>query len=338
MRDVLLACLLVSFAGATSAPAVTKDLSAELARFLDDRASFATALTKPIAVCVGRSDTDHPAFDGCIDWHSSVHGLWALTAYEGATGDRRFDALIHHNLTPEKLARELSDLRSRPKFEMPYGRAWLLRLAIDYERVFGDHRLAPLAQEAAHSIMAYYTQEEPDPLSTAYASATWALINLYDFGIASGDAKIMAFVRDKVRANYLRPGACPLQAVEVATREFLAVCTNWAWLVSKVLPRDDFKAWVNGFLPDSLPIKPIISAESVHQAGLNFSRAWGLWHLYRATGEGRFLRAYLDHFKSTYERPKIWDGDYGTLSHWVAQFGMLALMVSYDDPAPTGAR
>lgn len=304
----------------------------DLANFLRDRASYAKALTEPIAVCVGREDTQHPAFNGCIDWHSSVHGVWALTAYRGATGDKRFDKLIREQLDAKSLAQELRDLREHPMFEMPYGRAWFLRLAVDYKRVFGDDRLQPLAHEISRSLVEQYTQADPDPLSTAYSSATWALINLYEYGVATHDAKITTFVTAKVREQYLQGGACPLQRVEVETREFMAICTNWAWLVSKVLPRNEFKVWLDTFLPEDLAIEPIRSAGSVHQAGLNFSRTWGLWNIYRASGEERFLRAYLAHFKATYDLPDVWNGDYQRFSHWVAQFGMLGLMVTYNNP------
>lgn len=303
-----------------------------LARFMDKRAVYASALTEPIAACVERKDTGHPAFRGCIDWHSSVHGVWALTAYRGLSGETRYDSIIHAHLTVEALARELRDLRARPEFEMPYGRAWFLRLAIDYERVFQDRRLSGLAREAAQSLVAYYTRIHPDPLSTAYDSASWALINLHDYGLAMGDPDIVSFVEGKVRSRFLGNDPCPMQTVEIETREFMAVCTNWAWLVSKILPREAFRVWLARFLPGELVIEPILSEASVHQAGLNFSRAWGLWHLYRATGERRFLNAYLAHFHATFDRPEIWKGDYGTLSHWVAQFGMRALMVSYEAP------
>lgn len=304
----------------------------ELARFVEKRAVYAAALAEPIAACVARADSHHPVFRGCIDWHSSVHGVWALTAHRGISGDTRHDAVIHARLTAEALARELQDLRAHPEFEMPYGRAWFLRLAIDYERVFQDRRLSALAREAAQSLVAYYTRMDPDPLSTAYDSASWALINLHDFGVVTGDPDIIAFVESKVRDRFLSNEPCPLQVVEIETREFMAVCTNWAWLVSKVLPREAFRTWLATFLPEGLAIEPIRAEASVHQAGLNFSRAWGLWHLYRATGDRRFLSAYLAHFHATFDRPEIWKGDYGTLSHWVAQFGMRALMVSYEAP------
>lgn len=307
----------------------------DLSRFLAKRGAYAEALSVPIAACVAKRDTDHFVFRGCIDWHSSVHGVWALSAYTLHTGDDRYRDVVQQLLTPEGLAQERAYLRDRPRFEMPYGRAWFLRLAVDYKRAFGDGRLDAMAGDVAASLIAHYRAVTPDPESTAYDSATWALINLHDYGVFTGDRGIVDFVADKVRAHYLRREACPLQRVEVATREFMAICTNWAWLVGKVLPRDAFKAWLAVFLPPDLAIEPIGDAKSVHQAGLNFSRSWGLWPLYRMTGEQRFLEAYLRHFDGTFARPDIWNGDYANLSHWVAQFGMLGLAVTYDDP-PAG--
>src|SRR5689334_17949407 len=88
----------------------------ELAQFLKRRLEYAAALTEPIAVCVGRKDTDHPSFSGCIDWHSSVHGVWALTAYGLVSGDRHLDGLALRRLTKERLAQELRELRGHPSF------------------------------------------------------------------------------------------------------------------------------------------------------------------------------------------------------------------------------
>ena len=308
----------------------------ELSRFLAERNDYATALSAPIAVCVEKRDTDHPVFRGCIDWHSSVHGVWALSAYGRITGDGRYRDLVQRLLPVDGLAKERAYLRQHPTFELPYGRAWFLRLAVDYKRAFGDARLDALAGDVAASLVAKYTAEAPDPESTDYDSATWALINLYDYGVFTRNKRIVDFVADKVRTHYLRREACPLQRVEVETREFMAICTNWAWLVGKVLPRAEFKAWVAAFLPVDLAIEPIEDAASVHQAGLNFSRSWGLWPLYRMTGEKRFLDAYLSHFHGTFARPDIWNGDYANLSHWVAQFGMLGLAVTFDAPEGAG--
>ena len=134
------------------------------------RREMARELVAPILAGVARKDTGHAAFHGCVDWHSAVHGVWALTAYARMTGDTVCDGLLEETLRPEKLAAERALLAARPGFEMPYGRAWFLRLAIDHERVFKDRRLAALADEAAQSLMTRYQKIDPDPLSTATSS------------------------------------------------------------------------------------------------------------------------------------------------------------------------
>ncbi len=323
LGSALLAGAAASAAAASAPP--------ELAAFLAERGRIAAALSEPIAACVQRHDTDNPAFHGCIDWHSSVHGTWALTAYGWATGDTRYRALVDGLLAPALIAQERKHLAANPRFEMPYGRAWFLRLAIDHRRATGSELLTPMADDIARSIVARYSASPPDPTAIAYRSATWALINLYDYATLQGDRRTLAFVEAAVRARYLTDQACPLQSVELEPGEFMAVCTNWAWLVSKVLPHDQFVAWLGRFLPAELPLAPVAQPASIHQVGLNFSRAWGLWNLYRATGARRYLDLYLGHIDATYRRPELWKGEYDTVAHWVAQFGMLALVVSYYD-------
>jgi hypothetical protein len=66
----------------------------ELVTLDHDKASMAAELARQVAYCSGRQDTAHPAFRGCIDWHSAVHGVWALLAYQRATGDAQYAGLV----------------------------------------------------------------------------------------------------------------------------------------------------------------------------------------------------------------------------------------------------
>ena len=78
-----------------------------------------------------------PAFYGCYDWHSSVHGHWLLVrltrlfpAARWAIDARR---AVWQSLTPANITQEVKYLRSegRTTFERPYGLAWLLQLAAE---------------------------------------------------------------------------------------------------------------------------------------------------------------------------------------------------------------
>lgn len=110
----------------------------------------------------------------------------------------------------------------------------------------------------------------------------------------------------------------------------MAGCTNWGWLVSEVLKKDEFTKWIDQFIPNPELIKVTQNPANSHMYGLNFSRAWGLWRIYKKTNDERWLRLYLEHLEFAIQRPSWWSGDYRTVSHWVAQFGMFALIPLYE--------
>ncbi|MCG8441890.1 MAG: DUF2891 family protein [Caulobacterales bacterium] len=287
------------------------------------RGAVALALTEPIAACVRREDTRHPVFHGCVDWHSATHATWALIAFGLMTGDERHRALVEETLDPDALAAELADVSAAPAFEMPYGRAWFLRLAADYARAGGDDRLDALTEVVRDSLVARYEAQAPRPAAPEYASDAWALVNLIDFARKTGDVALEARVEELTRAHFMADGArCPLSA---ETDGFIAVCVTWAWLVSKVAGEEEFAAWFADWDPGLADLTPVERFPTAHDYGRNFSRAWAFHDLYRATGDERLLSAYTAHLEAGYRDPERWNGDYMRVAHWVAQFGMLAL-------------
>jgi Protein of unknown function (DUF2891) len=296
-----------------------------LAPLLQRKADIAADLAKTVRACVARKDTGHAAFHGCIDWHSAVHGVWALTAYTRMTGDKQDEGLLAATLRPDKIAAERNYLRARPDFEMPYGRAWFLRLAGE-QQASGSDALRPMAEDVLTSMLHYHRKRQPDPRRGSYDSDAWALINMHDYATAIGNVAALEAIRGWVGAHFLGGDSCDY-ALEAG--HFMAVCTNWAWLVSKVLGRDEFDAWAARFFARSGLPRPVQQPINWHHHGLNFSRAWGLWRLYEASGTASakqaYLEAYVAHFRETYERPQLWRGSYEGVGHWVPQFGVLAL-------------
>src|SRR5229473_2685658 len=94
-----------------------------------------------------------PAFYGCYDWHSSVHGHWLLARLARTFPDAPFAtsarAALKQSLTAENIAQEAAYLRTdgRASFERPYGLAWLLQLAAEL-REWDD----PQAREMAANL------------------------------------------------------------------------------------------------------------------------------------------------------------------------------------------
>ena len=78
-----------------------------------------------------------PAFYGCYDWHSSVHGHWLLVRLVRLFPQAPFAGparrALAESLTSAHVAQEVKYLNGegRSSFERPYGLAWLLQLAAE---------------------------------------------------------------------------------------------------------------------------------------------------------------------------------------------------------------
>ena len=105
-----------------------------------------------------------PAFHGCYDWHSAVHGHWLLVRlvrqFPNAAFAPAARAALAQSLTRENIAGEVAYLQGagRASFERPYGLAWLLQLSAEL-RSWKDSQaqewarnLVPLESEAAARI------------------------------------------------------------------------------------------------------------------------------------------------------------------------------------------
>ncbi len=118
-----------------------------------------------------------PAFYGCFDWHSDVHGHWLLVRLLRLFPDAPFAAQARAELAQELHRREHRSARSsylrapgRASFERPYGLAWLLQLAAEL-RGWDDAdarrwaaTLAPLETEAAARLEGWLPKLAlPDP-------------------------------------------------------------------------------------------------------------------------------------------------------------------------------
>ena len=78
-----------------------------------------------------------PAFCGCYDWHSSVHGHWLLVrllrTFPEASFAQAARQALNESLSAANLKQESAYLagKGRASFERPYGLAWLLQLCAE---------------------------------------------------------------------------------------------------------------------------------------------------------------------------------------------------------------
>ena len=76
----------------------------------------------------------HPAFYGCWDVHSSVHGFWLfirfLRFFPNLEPAAQIRDVLNETLTKNNILKELDYFKApnRTSFERPYGWAWILKL------------------------------------------------------------------------------------------------------------------------------------------------------------------------------------------------------------------
>ena len=239
-----------------------------------------------------------PAFYGCYDWHSSVHGHWLLArlarTFPTAPFAREARAALDRSLTPEAIAGEVSYLegKSRVSFERPYGLAWLLQLAAelrewpDPDAQRWSRALAPLVAVAIARLQAWLPKLAYPIRVGEHAQTAFAFGLLLDWGKGQGDGRFAALVEARAHAYHDRDRDCPL-AYEPSGEDFLSPCLGEADLMRRVLAPAAFARWLGGFLP-RIPrdggaawLAPgLVTDRSdpklAHIDGLNLSRAWML--------------------------------------------------------------
>src|SRR5881398_512542 len=112
-----------------------------------------------------------PAFYGCYDWHSSVHGHWLLVRLLRTFPNGSFAAAarnaLRKSLTAENMKQEAAYIRGdgRASFERPYGLAWLLQLCAELREWDDDQsremsaNLRPLEEAAIERLKTWLRSE-----------------------------------------------------------------------------------------------------------------------------------------------------------------------------------
>ncbi|MBA3563982.1 MAG: DUF2891 domain-containing protein, partial [Gammaproteobacteria bacterium] len=214
-----------------------------------------------------RSDADvvpprelTPAFYGCYDWHSSVHGHWLLARLARLYSDAGFApaarAALEESLTAENIRTEVGYVsgEGRVSFERPYGLAWLLQLAAEL-RQWDDRQardwqknLAPLEALAVERLNAWLPKLDHPIRAGEHSQTAFAFGLVLDWAEVSGDDETSKLLEARVRDYHLQDRDCPLE-YEPSGQDFLSPCIAEADLMRRVLAPKAYAKWLEGFLP-----------------------------------------------------------------------------------------
>jgi hypothetical protein len=232
-----------------------------------------------------------PAFYGCFDWHSSVHGHWLLARvirlFPNAPIAQEARRALAQSLTPDHIAGEVKylDTEGRTSFERPYGLAWLLQLVAEL-REWDDPdarrwsaALQPLEQAATARIAAWLPKLAHPIRTGEHNNTAFGIGLMLDYARIASNNEFGKLVASRARDYYLQDRSCPL-SYEPSGEDFISPCLAEADALRRVLPAAEFARWFTAFLPhiqlEPTYVTDVTDGKLYHLAGLNLSRAWML--------------------------------------------------------------
>lgn len=285
----------------------------------------------------------HPAFYGCFDWHSAVHGHWSLVSLL-----KQFPELEHaddikskllQNMSKENIMAEVAYFygKHNTSYERTYGWAWLLKLAEELH-TWDDPTARTLEanlQPLTDLIVGKYIEFLPKlnyPIRVGeHPNTAFGLSFAYDYAITVGHDELKTMIEKRAKDFYLNDKECPL-SWEPSGFDFLSPCLEEAAIMKRVLPKEEFKTWFADFLPqlkdknfqlETGKVSDRTDGKLVHLDGVNFSRAWSLNAIAQELPEYQHLKNIANQHIN-YSLPSI-VGDSYEGGHWLGSFAIYAL-------------
>ena len=280
----------------------------------------------------------HPAFYGCFDWHSAVHGHWSMVSllkkFPNISTAKKIESLLKKNISMKNIELELDYFNGKhnKSWERTYGWAWLLKLAEELHT--WDHPLArelesnlkPLTELIADRFEAFLPTLNYQIRVGEHPNTAFGMSFAHDYALAVGDLTFKNLIEQRAIEFFAKDQSCPI-SWEPGGFDFLSPCLQEMDIMRRVLSKKEFVLWLKRFLPQltrknyDLEVGVVSSRDDgklVHLDGLNFSRAWCFYGLgYQYPQYSHLINVANKHMQ--YSLPHV-VGDSYEGGHWLGSF------------------
>ena len=285
----------------------------------------------------------HPAFYGCFDWHSAVHGHWSLVSllrqFPELEKKEEAQKWLLSSISKENIAKEVAyfDVKHNKSYERTYGWAWVLKLAEELKKWDApiarelETNLKPLTDLMVEKYMDFLPKLNYPIRVGEHSNTAFGLSFAYDYALTANEEALLNLIKDRAKDFYSLDAGCPI-TWEPSGFDFLSPCLEEAALMKRVLSKEEFSDWINRFLPQlketdfSMPVGEVSDRSDgklVHLDGVNFSRAWSLNYIANDIPEFEHLnQVAVDHINNSLPNI-VGDGYEG--GHWLGSFAIYAL-------------
>lgn len=288
----------------------------------------------------------HPAFYGCFDWHSSVHGHWSLVYllnnFSDLANKEEIIRKLQINLSKENIEKEIVYFNKahEKSYERTYGWNWLLKLQLELE-ISEESFAKPLAENLkplTNLLIERYTEFLPKLLYPirvgTHSNTAFGLTNAWDYAIFTKNTAFKQAIKENALRMYFSDENCPF-TWEPSGTDFLSPCMEEIGLLQRILPETEFLNWLKKFAPNLFKkdfewqpakVSDRTDGHLVHLDGLNFSRAWNLYALSNQYPKKFSHLKKLADVHLQFSLPSVVDGNYEG-EHWLASFALRAFEV-----------
>ncbi|GAA4900945.1 DUF2891 domain-containing protein [Flaviramulus aquimarinus] len=285
----------------------------------------------------------HPAFYGCFDWHSAVHGHWSLVSllklFPNIDNAEGIKQKLLNNISKEKIEAEVEYFHGKhnKSYERAYGWAWLLKLAEEIHTWDDDtarlleNNLKPLTNLIVEKYIEFLPKLNYPQRVGTHTNTAFGLSFAYDYAETLNHEALKINIKNRAMFFYLKDVNCPM-SWEPSGSDFLSPCLEEAALMKRLLSATDYKSWFEAFLPQlkdknfQLEVGVVsdrTDGHLVHLDGVNFSRAWSLNKIAKGLPEYEHL-TYIANQHINYSLPSL-VGDSYEGGHWLGSFAIYAL-------------
>ena len=285
----------------------------------------------------------HPAFFGCFDWHSSVHGHWMLArllkSFPNIAEAASIRRLFNKHFTEANIQQEILIFKNKDNksFERTYGWAWLLQLQDellhwnDADAKKWSATLQPLAATLSKLTVEYLGKLVYPIRVGEHSNLAFGLSMMFDYALHQTDTALSNAIRNAAMRFYYADNNCPFNW-EPGGNDFLSPCLEEADLMRKVLLPQQFASWLKKFMPELFDpnlkiatgkVNDRTDGKLIHLDGLNLSRAWCLKGIAATMHNTHLLQLANEHLEAAL--PQVASGNYEG-EHWLASFAVYALV------------
>lgn len=287
--------------------------------------------------------TLHPAFYGCFDWHSAVHGHWSLVSllkrFPNLHDAEDIKQRLLQNISKENIEAEIAYFQGKlnQSYERTYGWAWLLKLAEELHSWDDETaraleaNLQPLTNLIAEKYIEFLPKLNYPLRVGTHTNTAFGLSFAYDYAQTVNHELLKHAIEERAKYFFAKDNNCPMDW-EPSGTDFLSPCLEEAALMKRLLPEAEFKTWLDAFLPELKDknyklevglVSDRTDGHLVHLDGVNFSRAWSLNKIAEGLPEYEHLKNIANHHIN-YSLPSIF-GDSYEGGHWLGSYAIYAL-------------